>query len=97
MPRLDLSHGDRHIVDVIAHADDFSVTLLWGDRTWSVVDLKPTIALGGAFARLADPEVFAGVNVAPCGNAIVWDGGPDFDARMLWPEAALLNADLERQ
>jgi hypothetical protein len=72
---------------------DFAVEIEWEEGSVSVISFLETIAKGGVFAPLADPDFFRKVTVAEEGDCISWPGELDFGADSLWyrahPEAPI--------
>ncbi len=58
------------------------VKIVWLDGYEAIVDLRPVLAEGEAFAFLRhSPERFGAVRLADCGHAITWldDNGDEID------------------
>jgi hypothetical protein len=72
------------------------VALRYHDGGEYELDFNPIIAEGGAFAALADPNVFAGAHVAYGGIALAFPGEIDFDAGGLRLDAELQLRGLTR-
>jgi Protein of unknown function (DUF2442) len=67
--------------------DNLSVEITWDDDEVSVVSLRETIAKGGVFAPLSDPEIFAKVELGDGGRWVQWPGEVDICADYLWYQA----------
>lgn len=64
---------------------DHTVDIHWQHGPSSTVDFKPTIAKGGVFTPMADPEFFATkMQVDPEGYCLGWPDEVDFSADSLW-------------
>jgi hypothetical protein len=64
---------------------DFTVTITWRDGAESTVDFKPTIAKGGVFTPMADPDFFVEkMHVDEDGYSLGWPEEVDFSADSLW-------------
>ncbi|HRJ59719.1 MAG TPA: DUF2442 domain-containing protein [Azospirillaceae bacterium] len=64
---------------------DFTVTIQWRDGAESTVDFKPTIAKGGVFTPMADPDFFVErMHVDEDGYSLGWPEEVDFSADSLW-------------
>ena len=64
---------DAVIARAIANPD-LTLTVLWADHSWGVVDFNEILSKGPAFAPLRDPGVFAAVRVIDHGEAVGWPG-----------------------
>lgn len=58
------------------------------------LEFRSVAARGGMFARLADPDYFAQVQVACGGRAICWPDELDFCADALWLRSQVEGADV---
>lgn len=58
---------------------DYQIRLVYADGFETIVDFESTIAQGGVFSMLADPQVFAQVKLGENGRYITW-GEVDFCA-----------------
>lgn len=64
---------------------DHTIEIQWQHGPTSVVDFKPTIAKGGVFTPMADPEFFVDrMYVADDGYYLGWPEEIDFSADSLW-------------
>jgi uncharacterized protein DUF2442 len=59
---------------------DCAVEITWKDGAVSVVSLRETVAKGGVFAPLSDPETFVKVEVGEGGRWFQWPGEVDICA-----------------
>ena len=66
---------------------DLSVEITWECDEVSVVSLRETIAKGGVFAPLINPELFAQVEVGEGGRWLQWPGEVDICADAIWSQA----------
>jgi hypothetical protein len=77
---------------------DSEVEIEWDEGGISIISFHETIAKGGVFAPLADPEFFGKVTVADEGHCITWPGELDFGADALWyrahPDATIEELDV---
>ena len=74
-----------YYIDTAVANTDFTVTIHWKHGATSVVDFKPTIAKGKAFAPLADPVFFSTqMYVGEDGYHLGWPDEIDFSADSLW-------------
>lgn len=58
---------------------DYQIRLVYADGFETIVDFKSTIAQGGVFSTLADPQVFSQAKLGEDGRYITW-GDVDFCA-----------------
>ena len=66
---------------------DFSVRITWDEGEVSVLSLRETVAKGGVFAPLRDPEVFRQFKIGEGGRWLEWPGEVDICADALWYQA----------
>ncbi len=67
--------------------DNLALEITWEDGEVSVVSLRETVAKGGVFAPLRDPEQFAIVELGEGGRWVQWPGEVDIGADDLWYQA----------
>jgi hypothetical protein len=66
---------------------DHRLRLVYSDGGVVEKDFAPLIAIGNAFAALADPDFFTQVFIGERGRSLEWPGELDFCADALWFEA----------
>jgi hypothetical protein len=66
---------------------DLALEITWEDGEVSVVSLHETVAKGGVFAPLGDPEMFAKVELGEGGRWLQWPSEVDICADDLWYQA----------
>jgi hypothetical protein len=67
--------------------DDLRIEVTWEDGEISVLPLRETVAKGGLFQPLGNPELFAKVEVGDGGRWLEWPGEVDICADDLWYQA----------
>jgi hypothetical protein len=66
---------------------DLALEITWKDGEVSVVSLHETVAKGGVFEPLGDPEMFAKVELGEGGRWLQWPSEVDICADDLWYQA----------
>jgi hypothetical protein len=74
------------IVGAVADPNSYTVAVAWANGARTVNKFGHLIGKG-VMAALADPTVFAAVNVGERGRSLEWPGEIDFCADVLWFEA----------
>lgn len=67
------------VVQAVA-GDDFTVYAYYSDGSIHLADIKPLIAQGGVFSRLADPDFFRS-RLTVMNQAVAWDVSGTRDPR----------------
>jgi Protein of unknown function (DUF2442) len=86
------------VVTKVRALEDLALEIIWEDGTASTVSLRETVAKGGVFASLSDPQIFGKVTIGEGGRWLQWPGDVDICADYLWyqshPEAKIEELDL---
>jgi len=73
-----------HDVIKVKCLDGFLLELTFDDGKSGILDCRPMIARGGAFAKLRDPEVFQRARVNEELGVITWDDEVDIAPEMAY-------------
>lgn len=81
--------------------DDLALEITWEDGEVSVVSPRETVAQGGVFAPLREPELFARIELGEGGRWVQWPNEVDICADDLWyqahPQAKIDELDLAKE
>lgn len=69
-------------VVAVEHLEGYVLTITFSDGVVRELDFAPTVSVG-VLAQLADPEIFAAVEVDDVAGTIAWPCGIDFDPDVL--------------
>ena len=72
------------LITAVQVAGDLKLSLTWNTGEIFVLDLTDTVKRQAAFAPLADPAVFAQVQLDEWGHGLDWPGGLDMGADRLY-------------
>ncbi len=75
------------VIQKVKALGDLSLEITWEDAEVSLVSLGATVAKGGVFAPLGDPEMFAKVEIGEGGRWLQWPDDVDICTDDLWYQA----------
>jgi len=87
---------DNVIIAAAADPKTYGVVVTWANGETTAISFRHLVG-NGVFAALAEPEVFARVQVGERGRSLEWPGEIDFCADALWFEAHPEDAPRQRQ
>jgi hypothetical protein len=87
---------DNVIAAAVADPKTYGVTVTWANGETTAISFRHLVGKG-VFAALAEPEVFARVQVGERGRSLEWPGEIDFCADALWFEAHPADSPRQRQ
>lgn len=76
---------ETHTIAAVRVTGPSSLHLSWSDGTEADIDLGAALS-DRAFTTLADPRVFAQVEVGDWGHSLIWPSGAEMGADSLWLE-----------